>query len=64
MTYGDYIRQMNDDQLTCLLFMVQKDGADLEYYAADSSFECESVYDWNTLVKSERPDAPPKYGIM
>lgn len=64
MTYGDCIRQMDDDQLASLLFIVQRDGFNLGFYEVDSEFDCTSISDWFLLIQSDRPDAPPKYGVM
>ena len=64
MTYGDYIRQMDDDQLTSLLFAVQRDGFNLGFHELDSDFGCVSISDWHQLIQSERPDGLPEYGVM
>lgn len=66
MRYGDKIRQMDDDQLACLLDSVQLDGA---YMARTSfldsgDFGCSNVKDWLELMKRNVPDGPPVFGIM
>lgn len=64
MTYGDYIRQMNDDQLAVLLDTVLSDGFSFGAYYHEPDIWCKNVSDWLQLIQSERPSAPGKYGIM
>lgn len=65
MTYGDYIRQMSDEQLAVLLDTVLTDGLHFGAYRNISQVWCEDVSEWLRLIQSERPsELPPKFGIM
>lgn len=65
MTYGDYIRSMDDDQLACLLNIVKVDGwllHDIESY--DMTFKFNGASAWYEWLRGKRPDGIFEYGII
>ena len=66
MTYGDKIRQMNDEQLAVLLSLIKDDGCNgcCSGSASLDFFRCDTVLDWIQLIKSDIRDGVTKYGIM
>lgn len=66
MTYGDKIRQMDDEQLAILLFIVQYDGYEiLEGITIGRTFyPCDTLSQWLELIQREVPDGGLRYGVM
>lgn len=66
MTYGDKIRQMDDDQLATLLFIVQYEGQEIcEGITIYRTFyPCETYEGWLQLIQREIPDGAPRFGVM